>query len=184
MLKWTRQGIIRELLNREAAGRSLAPSGPDGCGCMLYQAATRIFGSWRNTLNAAGISPERANLRDPWTPARIISEIRALARRRRQLFYRDLRDHHSYLVQSTRRCFGSWPRALMAAGIEPTRFRRNKPWTQERILEAILQRALANAPLGSQTVRPHTLSEAAVRVFGSWPNALQAAGLNPVTTSG
>src|SRR5690606_11343610 len=136
-------------------------------------------GSWRNTLKAAGIPPERARLRDPWTPARIISAIRTLARRRRQPCSKDLREHHSYLVQAARRFFGSWPRALMAAGVEPTRFRRVKPWTQERILEAILQRALANEPLGSQTVRPHTLSNAAVRVFGSWPNALQAAGLNP-----
>lgn len=179
MPKWTREGIIRELVKREAAGLSLAANSPDGCGSTLYQAAARIFGSWRNTLKAAGVTPERARLRDPWTPARVKSAIRALARRRCPPCSKDLRERHSGLRHAARRCFGSWAGAVMSAGIDPARFWRVTPWTRERILEGILQRALANQPLGSQTVQPRALAQAAVRIFGSWSNALLAAGLNP-----
>ena len=49
----------------------------------------------------------------------------------------------------------------------------------ERIIEAILVRVLNNEPLGSTTVRPESLAEAAARFFGSWGSALAAAGLDP-----
>jgi hypothetical protein len=67
---------------------------------------------------------------------------------------------------------------VIAAGVDPLKFRQVVPWTRERIIEAVLTRALKNEPLSSCTVRPKSLAEAAVRVFGSWGSALTAAGLD------
>ena len=57
------------------------------------------------------------------------------------------------------------------------------PWTRERIIEAILTRVLNCEPLGSRTVKPRSLAEAATRVFGSWRAALAAAGVDPEQAS-
>jgi hypothetical protein len=91
----------------------------------------------------------------------------------------ELKRRHAQLVQAARRCFGTWSKAVMAAGVDPNKLKGILPWTKPRIIEAILLRALNGEPLGSQTVKPGSLSKAAIREFGSWPAALRAAGLDP-----
>ena len=50
--------ILRGLILRpESAGLPLTPGGHGGVGSPLYQAASRIFGSWRNAVVAAGTPP-------------------------------------------------------------------------------------------------------------------------------
>ena len=84
------------------------------------------------------------------------------------------------LVDAARRRFGSWPKAVIAAGIDPVKLRRAPPWTRDRIIQAILARALNDERLGSHNVQPKSLAEAGARVFGSWRAAIAAAGLDPV----
>lgn len=47
MVRWTRQEIIRSILQREAAGLPLSLGGEAPVGQSLYQAASRVFGTWR-----------------------------------------------------------------------------------------------------------------------------------------
>jgi hypothetical protein len=179
MAKWTREQIIRDILQLESAGLPLTPGVDQGVNQALYQAASRIFGSWRNAVLAAGIAPDRAQAHDRWPPGKILSIIRTMSRRRRQLRPGELKERHSSLMHAARRCFGSWSKAVIAAGVDPLKLRRIAPWTKERILEAILTRALNNEPLGGRIVRPRSLADAGGRVFGSWALALAAAGLDP-----
>jgi hypothetical protein len=179
MAKWTREQIIRDILQLESAGLPLTPNAEQGVNQALYQAASRMFGSWRNAVLAAGIAPERAQSHDRWPPGRILSIIRTMSRRRRPLRPGELKERHGSLVHAARRCFGSWSKAVIAAGVDPLKLRRVAPWTKERIIEAILTRALNNQPLGGRTVRPRSLADAGRRMFGSWASALLAAGLNP-----
>ncbi len=179
MIKWTREQIIRQILRRESGGLPLTPSGETGVESNLYQAGRRIFGSWRNAVKAAGIAPDWVPSRDRWSPSRVLATIRALSRRRRPLRSAEFKRRFSSLSRAARRIYGSWPKAVIAAGVDPLKFRRVSPWTQERIIEAVLTRALKNEPLRSWTVRPKSLAKAAVRTFGSWRAALAAAGLDP-----
>ncbi len=179
MGKWTREHILREILRRDAAGLPLVPVGPDGVGPAFRQAADRIFGSWPNAVAAAGLAPDRARARHPWPPSRILTVIRSLARRRTPLTAAELRHRHGYLVAAARRSFGSWAVAVVAAGVDPQRLRPPRLWTRERLVEAILTRALRGEPLGRRGVQPRSLAEAAAREFGSWAAALRAAGLEP-----
>jgi len=128
---------------------------------------------------AAGISPDRARVHDPWPPGRILASIKSLARRKRPLQPAELKRCCHPLIEAARRHFGSWPKAVIAAGVEPDKLKRVMPWTKERIIEAILTRALNSEPLGGRTVKPRSLAEAGARVFGSWPAALAATGINP-----
>jgi len=177
--KWTREKIVREILRRESEGMALDLGGDDPVGSSLYQAASRVFGSWRNAVVAAGISPDKARAHDSWPPARVLSGIRSLARRKRPLRPTELKRRYRALLNAARRCFGSWPKAVVAAGIDPAKLRPAASWTKERIIEAILKRALLDEPLNSHAVEPKSLVNAGTSAFGSWGLALTAAGINP-----
>jgi len=180
MAKWTREKIIREILRRESAGLSLSlGSSREGDDSKLYQAGSRVFGSWGNAIRAAGIAPERTKTHDLWTPSKILTRIRTLSRRKNPPRPGELKRRHAYLMHAARKCFGSWTKAVEAAGVDPQKLRRVMPWTEDRIIEAILTRALNGESLGDRSVEPRSLAGAAARVFGSWKAALEAAGIDP-----
>lgn len=178
MPKWTRERIIRDILRQEEAGLPVtSPAGDGGVPIAMYQAASRIFGSWTNAIVAAGLPASRARSNGEWTPARIKRIIRSLSRRATHPSTAELTKKHGYLVQAARRHFGSWSNAVMASGIDPQRLRRAPAWTKERVIENILRRALRNEPLRRSLVQPRTLAEAGSRLFGSWNAALESAGI-------
>jgi len=181
MNKWTREGIVREMLRREAAGLPLVHTKKPGQGVepTLYAAGVRIFGSWRSVLMAAGIAPELGQFHQRWSIPKVLGIIRILAQRRRRLKPEEIRRQYGNVDEAARRFFGSWPKAILAAGVDPAKILRIVPWTEERLIEAILTRVLHGKPLGRQSVSPSSLVEVAVRVFGSWDSALAAAGLDP-----
>lgn len=178
--KWTRERIIHDILGCEAEGRPLTV-GEHGVGHALYQAGSRIFGSWRNAIQAAGIPPERGNCGEKWPPAKILMIIRNLSRRRHPLNSTQLERRYGSMLTAARRLFGSWSKAVVAAGVDPTKLQRVVPWTRERVIEAILTRALRNESLAARSTQPRSLVEAGQRFFGSWAAAVQAAGLDANT---
>ena len=145
----------------------------------LYAAGVRIFGSWRSVLMAAGITPELGQAHEKWSLPKVLGIIRMLAQRRRRLRPEEIQRRYGNVDEAARRYFGSWPKAILAAGVDPAKILRVVPWSKERIIEAILTRVLHNKPLGVRSVSPPSLAEAAVRIFGSWDSALMAAGLDP-----
>jgi hypothetical protein len=177
--KWTREQIIREILRRESTGLPLTPGGEQGVEFALYQAAARIFGSWRYAVQAAGITSGQVGGQVRWSPARILGIIRALSNRRQPLSAAEIQLRHGDLVSAARRIFGSWPKAVIAAGVDPAKLSRVVPWTRERVIEAILTRALRNEPLRTRTVKPRSLVVAGQRIFGCWGAALDASGVDP-----
>jgi hypothetical protein len=176
--KWTREEIIRRILDLDAKGYPLTVGKP-GVSPALYQAGSRIFGSWRNALQAAGLSPDRASRAERWPPAKILMVIRNLSRRRRPLRKRELEERFGNLVSAARRIFGSWSKAILASGVDPAKLRRVAPWTRERVLETLLTRALRNQPVSARLMEPRSIVEAGRRFFGSWSATLEAAGLDP-----
>lgn len=177
METWTRERVIREILSREAAGQKLTASRTGGIDSKLYQAGTRVFGSWRNALRAAGVSPARVRLKDRWPREKILARIVALSQREQPLNPSYLRDKYRGLVRAAEVQFGTWPKAVAAAGVGPIVLRRASRWTRDGVIRTILARALENAPLSSRTVQPRSLFESARRLFGSWRAALAAAGV-------
>lgn len=178
---WTRERIIRDILEREAEGRALTVGGA-GVDKQLYSAARRIFGSWRNAIIAAGIPPDRVLTWERWSPAKILAKIRAISRRSRPLTTGQVEQRYGNLVSAARRHFGSWSNAMLAAGVDPARMQRVVPWTRERVIEAILTRMLRSDPLVARLIEPRSLVEAGHKFFGSWRAAVTAAGLDPRIT--
>lgn len=180
MPKWTRAGIIRDILQREADGRPLTASAEDGgIDHVMYQAASRIFGSWRNAVLAAGLPASRSRSNAEWTPARIRRLIRSMARRNKSLRAKALQVKHGSFLQAARRCFGSWANAIAASGIDPQQMKRVPSWTKERVIEHILLLSLRDQSLDRRFVQPRALVDAATQLFGSWKAAVTAAGVQP-----
>lgn len=178
---WTREMILRHILEREAEGQPLTTGG-EGVDHNLYCASRRIFGSWRNAIIAAGIPPERVLTWERWSPAKILSKIRLISRRRRPLTSDEIERRYHNLVSAARRHFGSWSKAVMAAGVDPTKLQRVVPWSRERVIEAILTRTLRSEPLVARLIEPRSLVDAGQRFFGSWKAAVSAAGVDPRVT--
>lgn len=178
---WTRAKIIRHILEHESQGTPLSISGK-GVDHLLYSASRRIFGSWRNAILAAGIPPQRILTWERWTPAKILVQIRLLSRRSRPLTTVQMNRRYSNLVSTARRCFGSWSKAVLAAGVDPLSLQRVIPWNEQRIIEAILTRTLRGESLVAGLIEPRSLAAAACRFFGSWRSAVVAAGLDPTVT--
>jgi hypothetical protein len=174
-----RDSVIRAILRRERDGLPMNSEAVRAASQSLHSRAIRQFGSWRTALRAAGINPDTIGRRRKWGRTKIILRLRELCRRGRSLRHSAVLQHDSGLCRAACLTFGNWCNALVAAGINPESVCRDPQWDRDKIIEAILLRAVCGEALGSTTVRPHTLKVAAVRHFGSWPAALVAAGLDP-----
>jgi DNA-binding XRE family transcriptional regulator len=102
--------------------------------------------------------------------------------------------HHSAVVAddeplagAARRWFGSWDAALRAAGIDPEAVRNPRAerappgtWSAARVLDLIREHAGAGADLAAHRMQATDpgLVAAAVQHFGSWREAIGAAGFD------
>ena len=85
------------------------------------------------------------------------------------------------LASAAKRHFGSWRSAVTAAGLAhrlaaPRTVRR---WTKDAVLRAILSRQRQGLPLANAYKDDSGFYSAAKKYFGSWTDALRAAGLPP-----
>lgn len=175
----TADEIFRFILDRERDGEPLSSTAVRLDASSIYQAAYKRFGNWSKALEAAGLDPFQFSRSRVWTPQKIIDRIRQLNSRGNSLRRQDVAKFDLGLLSAAHDRFGSWQSALEAAGIDSTEFCNQAKWTREQVIEAILMRAVKLEPLGSTTVRPLSLKSSAVAEFGSWADALAAAGLNP-----
>jgi hypothetical protein len=135
----------------------------------LFSAALRIFGSWRNALIAADIEVPDS----PHDGRRGV--LRALRDGLEQHSENDLpgklKLHAAYY-------FGSVHKAKAAL---KTDRRLSAGWSKAKIVAAIRKRHRLGQPLGYAAARRDnpSLVSAAEAYFGTWGNALYAAGLDP-----
>ena len=107
--------------------------------------------------------------RRTWTNETVICAIQDYYRQGRLAKVRN-EDCGLYLAAAKR--FGTWHKALIAAGITPTR----QSWPRERVIAEIIDRHRRGLPLTCAR-KESSLRGAAVRHFGSWHAAVLAAGL-------
>ena len=89
----------------------------------LQVAACQIFGSWKNTVEAAGFDYDEVNLysdRVTWDKDLIIAKILELSDQDVNLKASYIRDNYSYLLSAARReaSLGSWEAAIAEAGLD------------------------------------------------------------------
>jgi len=197
MTYWDHARVVREILRRKEQGQGLnfyaVHSGEDRNKTLLG-VAYKVFGSWDSALQAAGLNPleTRRAIWNPYpTKTKVLQAIRRRKRRGLPLNYARSRqgtDKDTRLVDSATRLFGSWGAALDAAGISYGNVRRDrsKYFEKSAILKAIRERKRNRLALnaGRVTREDQMLYHWALIRFGSWTEALTAAGLDAKKESG
>ena len=185
----TREDVIRQLVERDVKCQSLTNEVIQREAAELYAAACEYFGTWDTALQYAGISVRRIITHEELSPDRIIRRIRKMCVdgydmsaqrniRRDRRFYEAARQH-----------FGSWRRALKAAGVDLKHVRlprKPRKLDKEKIIQELRERHEAGLSMTCTKVclENRALATAAMNAFHSWGRALAAAGLGPAQPEG
>lgn len=182
---WSKEKILRAVRRRKRLHLSLNASIVEREDRGLYWAARRHFGrrGWRKVLRRIGVDPRRIDPRRIWTKARFRKRIRELKRAGVPLYTYYLQKHgYGHLIGAGCKLFGTWGKALEAAGLNYERIRRIRMnwWNQRRVIAGIRRLKKRRVRLSSKaTSLSHgALFRAAVVYFGSWAQAVTAAGID------
>lgn len=189
---WTRDKLVGEIKKLHKQGVDLSPTAiQETHGALFSSARSRShFGNWRDAIEAAGLDYEGIKrVKQRWSHEEILDQIR-----KHHAAGEDLLDPHFklkhrglYLAACAHRYFGSWRRAVQAAGLDHETMRETRIWTRARITRCIQDLAKEGKPLGWAYVEMHCpgIYRAARRKenFGSWHEALLAAGATPSTNA-
>ncbi len=186
---WTREKLVAEIVALHAQGADLSPTAIQKThGALFSSARSRShFGNWRSAISAAGLDYsqiKRIKLR--WSRESIVAQILVhhaagedLLQPEFKMRYRSL-----YLAACAHRYFGSWRRALLAAELDFEKMRESRTWTRARIQRTIEEATARGESLNWSVIEEKCpgIYRAARRPenFGSWQNALLAAGLVPI----
>jgi hypothetical protein len=145
----------------------------------------RYFGSWKAAIEAAGFDYDKVVRIKRWTPEEVLAEIRALYRQGADLRPSAVAKHHQTLLVAARKRFGTWAKAVKAAGIDYEAYlrRQHQEWVEadKRYIIEEIRRLYREGRIDelSGAWRHHlTLFRKARHRFGSWKAAIEAAGLN------
>jgi len=185
MPSWDKKRVARQLKELEKNQSGLWKRAVRRADPYLERAANRCFGSYERAARAAGIPLK--SLQPPpyrfWSPTRITDDLRSLYRRSPRLLKpKTLSQNKHRLLQACRRRFGSYKRALHAAGIQYGEVARitAPSLSAEQIVSWLKDlfdrgRDLRYSKLGEYNPR---LLDAARRCFGTYEAAMNAAGFD------
>lgn len=179
--KWTIERILSTICDLHRRGVALNYASAIQADYGVVQMAAKLLGSWDDALRAAGYDPARIRLaRLPWTRDEILNLIRQRAAAGLPIASYSVEPHSAEVA--SRRLFGSWRAALREAGFASA-LRRWPVWTKVSVVEGILLRQQAGAPLYCAAAAHDAshLYDAARRLFGKWEHALEAAGIDPAS---
>ena len=152
----------------------------------LVSAAAYHFGSYRKAVEKAGIPYDAIMRRPRWTKTAIIALIKNAKREDQDLHWSAVTKRRDEVGKAAfaslqQRLFGSWDRALTAAGLDADDVNRYRKWNKDSIVFDLKQRAREREALNSGALQQEHpgLHAAAVRHFGSFDEALRAARLDP-----
>ncbi len=185
--KWTQERILQEIQRLHREGEDLSHSAAKRNHQYLVVVAVddRMFGSWRNAIEAAGLDYEKISKHRFWSKERIIEDIKELNAKGEDLSHEAAKNRHGALVSaaSSKRYFGSWRAAIEAAGLDYAKIRRINRWTEDKIISTIRSLHAQGKSVNNSNMRRmgyRGMMEAASREgnFGSWADAVAAAGLD------
>lgn len=177
--KWSKEKVLNRLKSMDKD--SLSSHHMQKKHKALFNATLQYFGTYKKAVEAAGYDYDAIRRVQQWTPQKVLEQIKVMPKRdlqadvvafKKRKEYRGLRD-------AARLYFGSWKKAVMRAGIdyygEITKLKRGY-WTKKIVLKKV--RELPEEQLTASQA-PGGLHSIAMKLYGSWDKALEAAGYNP-----
>jgi len=115
-----------------------------------------------------------------WSRDEVVREIRRLAAEGSALYFGYVARHRPDLAYAARKYLGGWQAAIEEAGLDYSQIRRRSSWDRRSIVERVRELAGRGEPLNVSAAeeRYGGLVAAAIQHFGSWREALAAAGLD------
>ena len=136
------------------------------------------------SMTLASSASEKSDERKPsrWNSQTILTQLRGLHRQSKPMWSRRIRRSHSSLYSAAIHCFGSYRKAITAAGVDYRSVQQMVPgrWNRQTVCQELRRLHREHEPLhhaAAETKHP-ALVLAAYRYFGSYGAAVNAAGLN------
>src|SRR5436305_1303089 len=183
---WDKDQIVRELRKLHRAGADLSYNALAKQKQSLVSAAAYHFGSYRKAVERAGVDYADVIRRPRWDKPSIIRLIKEGKRRGEDLHWSAVTKRRDELAKAAfaslqPRLFGSWDRALHAAGLDADEVNRYRKWDRDSVVYELRSRVSDGEALNSGAIQRDDsgLHAAAVRHFGSYDTALRAAKVDP-----
>jgi hypothetical protein len=155
----------------------------------LLAAGRKLWQTWDNVLRAADLDPEKIRLEPPGQPLpscqKVIDLIHLRLHAGLPLNSKAVSRQDSHLMNGARSSFGSWRKALLAAGIRPSKVaiaRAPRPDARQRLLK----RAREVADMSDDGARVRALfslrkvySNLVYRSLGGWARVARLIGVSP-----
>jgi hypothetical protein len=140
----------------------------------------RLFGSWDRALHAAGLDADEVNRYRKWNKNTIVFELRGRAKEHEPLNSGAVQRDDPGLHAAAVRHFSNYDAALRAARLDPQAVRARRSWSDQEVIRGLKAAKRAGGHLSDSSVRRENpaLYGAAVRIFGSFTAAREAAGIN------
>ncbi|MEQ8785086.1 MAG: hypothetical protein RIC55_02265 [Pirellulaceae bacterium] len=179
----TREDTIRQIIHREAMRLELSEQVVQQDAAELHRSACEQFGTWDTALQYAGVSVRHVRPREQYTPDRVTQEIRTLCISGYSISSAHIMRRNRRLYEAARQHFGTWRKALVAAGVNLKHAFLGRPRKHDRqqILDTIKLRHTSGLSLvwSDVSLENRAFAVAAKHTFGSWRKALLAAEIDP-----
>jgi len=173
--RWTRPMIIGLIKQAKRRGEDLHWSAVtkrrDDLGRAAFASLQpRLFGSWDRALHGAGRK---------WNKDTIVFELRGRAKDHEPLNSGAVQREDPGLHAAAVRHFETYDAALRAARLDPQSVRARRSWTDGEVIKGLKAARREGSHLSDSAVRREnpSLYGAAVRLFGSFTAARDAAGI-------
>ncbi len=183
---WDKDRILSTLRALHREGRDLSYNRLAKKMQSLVSAAAYHFGSYKRAVERAGIDYAEISRRPRWTKPLIIKLIKQAYRQEIDLHWSAVTRRRDDLGRAAfaslqPRLFGSWDRALHAAGLDADQISRYRKWDRSTIVAELKERFSDEEALNSGALQRDDpgAHAAAVRHFGTYDAALKAAGFKP-----
>ncbi|MEK7565276.1 MAG: hypothetical protein AAB501_03510 [Patescibacteria group bacterium] len=182
--KWTKEMVVQEIreLHQNNGRLNSGHIKKD-----LYAAAWKLFGSWKNAIEAYGLDYDKVRAQRPHNSLsnkeNIVAEIIKRHKQGLPLNGKSVMNQDKSLYESARKQFGArgWQKALLVAGLDPDIVQKRKFWTKGKIQHQIYNLLKANVPLHGQHLVINGMEDlfrAGVEFFGSWKATIESCGLD------
>lgn len=185
--RWNKRSVLARLRALHRSGADLSYSAMTRRQQSLLSAAAYHFGSYRAAVEHAGVDYAEIQRRPRWTKPKIIRLIKQARRQNRDLHWTAVTSGRNELARAAfaaiqPRLFGSWNRALHAAGLDADEVICYRRWCRASLVCDLKQMHADGEALNSGALQREDpgMHAAAIRHFGSYDAALRAARINPM----
>ncbi len=183
---WSKQRVISEIVRLHRKQQDLSYNRLARQNQALVSAAAYHFGSFRQAIQDAGIDYAEITRRPRWSTSRVIALIKKSKRAGEELNWGAVSRRHDELGHAAfaslqKRLFGTWNKALAAAGVDVGKVALYRHWTKVTLAGALEKLHRGGRPVSSGDLQKSDpgIHAAALRLFGSYDAALKAAKVEP-----